>query len=139
MFRFRFIFSDVQNMTVTPESIFDVVGQAGITRLVRNFYEQVPGDEILGPMYPADALSEAEHRLLGFLTYRFGGPDSYLAERGNPRLRMRHAPFVIDQAARDRWMTLMSSALQNVDFSPEVRATLAKFFDETATFLINHH
>ncbi len=121
-----------------PQTVFDVVGEAGITSLVRAFYVQVPGDEILSPMYAAAELAEAERRLREFLIYRLGGPDRYIAERGHPRLRVRHAPFVINQAARDRWLKLMCSALDATRFPTEVDLALRSFFAETATFLRNH-
>jgi len=124
-------------MSTAPETVYDVVGESGIQRLVRAFYARVPADEILGPMYPTAEMAESERRLLGFLTYRLGGPDHYIAERGAPRLRMRHAPFVINQAARDRWLSLMSHALQEARFPPDITTALTQFFAETATFLIN--
>lgn len=120
-----------------PESIFDAIGESGISQLVREFYAQVPADEILGPMYPKDDLAAAEVRLRDFLIYRFGGPDRYLATRGNPRLRMRHAPFVVNQAARDRWLKLMRNALQTQNFTAEVACGIDSFFSDTASFLIN--
>lgn len=128
----------VENVTdSTPQTVFEAIGEQGITRLVQAFYAQVPGDHILGPMYERDALPDAERRLRGFLIYRLGGPDTYITERGHPRLRMRHAPFVINQAARDRWVELMSSALDTVQLAPELDGALRKFFAETATFLLN--
>jgi hemoglobin len=93
------------------EQIFDVIGEDGFARLVRAFYAQVPGDDILGPLYPPHDLAGAEHRLRDFLVGRFGGPPRYIEQRGHPRLRMRHMPFVIDEAARNRWVRLMDRAL----------------------------
>src|ERR1700685_3808961 len=90
--------------------VFPLVGEEGFTKLVGAFYRQVPQDDILGAMYPAQDLAGAEQRLRDFLIYRFGGPERYIAERGHPRLRMRHNPFRIDRAARDRWMRLMDKA-----------------------------
>ena len=121
----------------TPETVFDVIGEDGLTRLVRGFYEQIHTDEILGPMYPPAELPEAERRLREFLIYRFGGPDRYIVERGHPRLRIRHAPFVVNQAARDRWFQLMNTSLEKAGFPPEIVAALRAFFAETASFLIN--
>lgn len=88
-------------------------------------------------MYDKAELSEAERRLREFLIYRLGGPDRYIVERGNPKLRMRHGPFVIDQAARDRWLKLMYSALDSTGLPTAVDAALRTFFAETATFLMN--
>lgn len=117
--------------------LYGVIGEDGFHRLVAAFYRQVPDDEILGPMYPADDLAGAEQRLRDFLIFRFGGPSRYLEQRGHPRLRMRHFPFPITQAARNRWIQLMTAAIAEVDLPPEVAGTLEAFFDGTATFLIN--
>ncbi len=84
--------------------IYSAIGEDGFTRLVAAFYRQVPGDPILGPMYPVGEFEAAEQRLRDFLIYRFGGPPRYLEERGHPKLRMRHFPFAIDAAARNRWI-----------------------------------
>lgn len=118
-------------------SIYDVVGEEGLARLVSAFYRQIPHDPILGPMYPPDDLAAAERRLREFLVYRLGGPPRYIEERGHPRLRMRHAPFAIDLAARDRWIALMSRALDEAQFVPEVDRALREFFGQIATFLMN--
>lgn len=117
--------------------IYDVVGEEGFERLVAAFYRQVPGDDILGPMYPEDDMDGAEERLRDFLVGRFGGPQRYMEKRGHPRLRMRHMPFVIDPRARDRWVELMGNALDEVGFPPEVESLLRHFFDAVATMMIN--
>lgn len=119
------------------DQIYARIGEEGFARLVSAFYSHVPGDEILGTMYPADDLVGAEERLRDFLIGRFGGPQRYTAQRGHPRLRMRHMPFAIDQTARDRWVTLMDRALDTVAFPPDVTTTLRLFFHDTATFMIN--
>src|SRR5436190_22461835 len=93
------------------QDIYTLIGEDGFTRLIAAFYRQVPGDDILGPMYPPEDLDGAEQRLRDFLVGRFGGPARYIEQRGHPRLRMRHAPFTINGAARNRWVELMSSAL----------------------------
>ncbi len=116
-----------------------MIGEEGFARLIRAFYAQVPGDEILGPMYPAGDLAGAEQRLRDFLIGRFGGPPRYIAKRGHPRLRMRHMPFPIDRRARDRWMQLMAKAVRESDLPEEAGAFLLRFFDGMATFMINRH
>ena len=118
-------------------NIYELIGEEGFARLVRAFYAQVPDDEILGPMYPADDLAGAEERLRDFLIGRFGGPPRYIEQRGHPRLRMRHAPFPIDQRARDRWIELMTRALAEAEMPDDVQRFLAQFFGGTATFMIN--
>jgi hemoglobin len=117
--------------------IITAVGVDGFRQLVAAFYRRVPADDILGPMYPADDLAGAEKRLGDFLIYRFGGPQTYIEERGHPRLRMRHNPYVIDEAARDRWMQLMTAAMAETAIPSEARDLVMQFFDAMATFMIN--
>jgi hemoglobin len=117
--------------------VYSLVGESGLTRLVAAFYRRVPQDDILGPMYPAHDLAGSEQRLRDFLIYRLGGPPRYIEQRGHPRLRVRHAPFHINQAARERWMQLMTAALEEAAFPPEADRFLRTFLGEIANFLIN--
>jgi hemoglobin len=119
------------------DDIYARIGEQGFERLVRGFYAQVPDDDILGPMYPKHDLEGAEVRLRDFLIGRCGGPPRYIEQRGHPRLRMRHAPFAIDQAARNRWMQLMERAIAEADLPPDVTPLLREFLDGVATFMIN--
>ncbi len=122
---------------IAEADIFNIIGEDGFKRLVGAFYRQVPTDDILGPMYPADDLEGAEYRLRAFLIGRFGGPQTYIEERGHPALRMRHAPYNLNIDARNRWVELMERALNEAEFAPEVDQVIRPFFGQTATFLIN--
>lgn len=129
---------DKPYMPALPESaVYEVIGEIGFAQLVAAFYRRVQSDDILAPMYPPDDFPGAEQRLRAFLIYRFGGPTDYLSQRGHPALRMRHMPFAITQAARDRWMDLMNQALDEVSLPEEASETLRRFLEGTATFLIN--
>jgi len=117
--------------------VYEAVGDKGFRDLVAAFYRRVPEDPVLGPMYPNRDFAGAEERLRGFLIYRFGGPQNYIEERGHPRLRMRHAPFVVNEQARDHWLQLMTAALEETEMPAEAKAMLSSFFRDTASFLIN--
>jgi hemoglobin len=88
-------------------------------------------------MYGDHDLEGAEQRLRDSLMFRFGGSARYVESRGHPRLRMRHARFFVDLNARDRWLSLMNAAQDEVMLPDEPKAVLRTFFDETTTFLIN--
>lgn len=90
------------------------VGEDTFAKVVHGFYVRVRDDDILGPMYPADDWDGAERRLRMFLEQYWGGPGTYSAERGHPRLRMRHHPFVVDPGARDRWLELMAASMAEI-------------------------
>jgi hemoglobin len=122
---------------VDEGEVFGLIGEEGFRRLVSAFYAQVPGDELLGPMYPKDDMAGAEERLRDFLIGRFGGPPTYMEKRGHPRLRMRHSPFRLDEAARNRWVQLMDRALDEAALPAEAEQVLRPFFHGTATFLRN--
>ena len=117
--------------------IYQLLGAETLTAIVAGFYRRVPGDPILGPLYPPHDLAGAEQRLRSFLIYRFGGPPDYIRDRGHPRLRMRHAPFAINEAARNRWMELMLASVAEQNVAAEHRAYLERFLGDIATFLIN--
>lgn len=119
------------------QEIYSAVGDDGFTRLIAAFYKQVPGDDLLAPMYPAHDLAGAEQRLRDYLIYRFGGPQKYIEERGHPRLRARHIPFPITEAARNRWIQLMDNAFAEAALPSEAAAGIRAFFEHMATFMIN--
>ena len=117
--------------------VFAALGETGFERLIGAFYRQVPDDDILGPIYPQGDFAGAEERLRKFLIFRFGGPATYIEDRGHPRLRMRHAPFPVNQQARDRWMQLMTNALNEAQITGEVREILMAYFESTASAMMN--
>lgn len=105
--------------------------------LVAAFYRRVRTDDLIGPMYPDTDWEGAEQRLRDFLIYRFGGSDRYIQERGHPRLRMRHAPFKIGIPERDRWLEIMSEAMEETKVSKEVALEMKVFFEQVAEFMRN--
>ena len=118
-------------------AVYQQIGEEGFARLVRAFYAQVPGDDILGPMYPAADMAGAEARLRDFLVGRFGGPARYIEQRGHPRLRMRHAPFAIGPAERDAWLAHMREAVDSLGLTPEQDATLWGYLEMAARSMQN--
>lgn len=124
-------------MDLLDTQLYGLIGDDGFSRLVAAFYRRVATDDILGPLYEKHDLTGAQWRLREFLVGRFGGPPRYLEQRGHPRLRMRHAKFAIDQAARDRWISLMEQAMAEVQLPDEAERLLRPFFADAATFLIN--
>lgn len=106
-------------------------------RLVGRFYDGVAEDPILRPLYPEAELSGATRRLTLFLAQYWGGPRTYDEERGHPRLRMRHFPFAIGPAERDRWLTHMRAAIADLAPPPEVADALERYFANAAEAMRN--
>lgn len=112
-------------------------GEDGIRRMVNAFYQRIKTDDLLGPMYPEQDWEGAEERLAEFLLFRLGSSQRYLEMRGHPRLRMRHAPFKIGVAERDRWLELMAAAMDETAVPADARAFLDPFFAQVADFMRN--
>lgn len=125
-------------MDLLDTCVFERIGEEGFARLVAGFYRRVRADNLLAPLYPELDMAGAEGRLRDFLVGRFGGPMRYVETRGHPRLRMRHAAFTVDRAARDRWVSLMEAALDEAQLPTGSDRMLRQFFHDSATFLINH-
>jgi len=120
-----------------PTFIDQVGGEPTFRRLVHDFYQGVAADPLLRPMYPEQDLGPAEERLALFLMQYWGGPRTYSDERGHPRLRMRHAPFAVDQAAHDAWIRHMQAAVANLDLAPDLRQQLWDYLVYAARSMIN--
>lgn len=117
--------------------IFEQIGEDGIGALIAAFYRRVRTDDLIGPLYPDDDWEGSEERLRDFMIYRCGGPPRYLESRGHPRLRMRHLPFSIGIAERDRWIALMGAAMDEACVPSPSREILDTFFRQTADFMRN--
>jgi hemoglobin len=119
----------------TPFEAFG--GTETFRRLVARFYEGVAQDDVLRAMYPEEDLGPAAERLRLFLEQYWGGPTTYSEHRGHPRLRMRHAPFVIDADARDRWLTHMRAAVESLELPPRQHAVLWDYLERAAHAMVN--
>jgi hemoglobin len=120
-------------------SLFEEVGGSQFfDRLVDRFYEGVATDDVLLPLYPEQSdLSGAKERLTLFLQQYWGGPTTYSDERGHPRLRQRHFPFVIGDRERDRWMVHMMAAVDELSPNETVRQQLTEYMTMASTAMIN--
>jgi hemoglobin len=107
--------------------------------LVERFYDLVAADPVLLTLYPSPAdLAPARRRLTLFLAQYWGGPTTYSDERGHPRLRMRHAPFVIGPGERDHWLAAMRAAVASLAPADAVADALDDYFTMAADAMRNH-
>jgi hemoglobin len=117
---------------------YEAIGGAERVRaLVDRFYDRVRDDSpVMAQMHPAD-LTESREKLYEFLSGWLGGPQLYMQKRGHPRLRMRHAPFPVDEAAVKEWLRCMWGAMDDLGIEGELRAFLEQRFTHTAWFMQN--
>ncbi|MGN6203758.1 globin [Humibacter sp.] len=120
------------------ENFYDQVGgHETFRRLVDAFYRGVADDPVLRPMYPEQDLGPASDRLRMFLEQYWGGPTTYSEQRGHPRLRLRHQPFKVNPEARDRWLSHMRAALDELELPPLQDATLWSYLERAAHAMVN--
>ncbi len=122
---------------VSPDFFERAGGEQTFRLLVQRFYEGVAADPLLRPLYPEEDLEPAADRLALFLIQYWGGPSTYSANRGHPRLRMRHAPFVIGEAERDAWLRHMREALDSLQLPEDVRTPLWQYLTMAAESMRN--
>ena len=112
-------------------------GEVFFADLVSQFYAQVATNDILRPMYPESDMKGAAHRLQIFLEQYWGGPTTYQEERGHPRLRMRHAGFHINPAAKDAWLDCMGKAVDGMNLDAQLREKLWRYLEGAALHMVN--
>jgi hemoglobin len=124
--------------TVTSADFLTRIGgEATLRELVTRFYAGVATDPLLRPMYPESDLGPAAERLSLFLIQYWGGPSTYSQLRGHPRLRLRHAPFVIASAQHDAWLRHMREALDALALAEADDAQLWAYLSMAADSLRN--
>ena len=122
----------------SPDNFYDAVGGAPtFAKLTARFYEGVASDPEFRAMYPEEDLGPAEERLRMFLEQYWGGPNTYQQQRGHPRLRMRHAPFVITVAERDTWLRHMKTALDELQLPSRYSDEMWEYFVHAADAMVN--
>ncbi len=113
-----------------------VGGDETFQLLVDIFYDRIERDPLLRPMFPTN-LEPGKRRQYLFLTQFFGGPARYNEQRGHPRLRLRHSPFPIDEAARSRWLEHMLAAIDETGIDEPMRSVMRNYFDRASAMLVN--
>ncbi|MEI8170705.1 MAG: group II truncated hemoglobin [Rhodoferax sp.] len=122
---------------ITPYD--ELGGEAGIRCLVHRFYElmdELPEAYTVRRMHP-ESLTGSEEMLFEFLSGWFGGPALYIAKKGHPRLRMRHAPYAVGPVERDEWMLCMRQALSEQVSDAAFLAHLIETFSQMANHMVN--
>jgi hemoglobin len=118
-------------------NVYEFVGGAAtFWALVEAFYQRVEADPRLRPMFPEN-LEEGKRWQALFLIQYWGGPTYYHAERGHPRLRMRHMPYRITPEAREAWLAHMLAAIDEVGIAEPARSMMREYFINGSAFMIN--
>lgn len=118
-------------------TLYELMGGAEtIARLVDTFYNKIPHDPDLAPIFPED-LTETRRKQFCFLTQFFGGPPLYSEQYGHPRLRARHLPFPITPKRARAWLAAMDKSMDEIGLEPPLKDVLMHRLGNTAIHMVN--
>ncbi|TDN58809.1 hemoglobin [Paraburkholderia sp. BL10I2N1] len=125
---------------VPRETHFDRLGgETAVIRLVDAFYRHMDtraDAQRIRAMHHPD-LSSTKALLVLYLCEWLGADKRYSAQRGQPRLRTRHAAFAIGTAERDAWLACMRAAFDETGVDPVLRDELMQAFFKIADRMRN--
>ena len=122
----------------SPE-IYERMGEANIFAMLEDFYRELE-KSALHSMFPRDMV-RASQKSAAFFVGLLGGPLLYHQRYGNPMMRARHMPFVIDEAARQVWLAcfdrVLDHAVEKYNFPPEHLAGFRNFLIGFSGWMVN--
>jgi hemoglobin len=106
-------------------------GFAALERLTQRFYERVPANAVLAPVFSHMSTDHAAH-VAAFLAEVLGGPAEYSeAHGGHPHMIRQHLNRHLTQEQRREWVALLldtADELQMPD-DPEFRSALVGYLE----------
>lgn len=117
-------------------TLYDILGEQNLKLLVKEFYDRVFASEKIGPLFQNDKETIMEKQFL-FLTQFLGGPQLYSQKFGHPKMRMRHLPHKITDAAKEEWLRCMNDAIDTLHIHPELKKALYSSFLALAKHMVN--
>jgi hemoglobin len=104
----------MQNQIYTPPQgpprisappLYDKIGLERLYEMAWIQYQAL-GTSRIAELFPEEEaeLKAASEKQAEFMCGVMGGPKVYIEKHGPPRMRARHLPFAIDEAARQEWL-----------------------------------
>jgi len=119
-------------MTDPVPTLFDWMGGApALDRLLTLFYQRVPADPLLAPLFARASPKHVEH-VARFVAEVLGGPKRYSAELGgHPAMVQKHLGRAISEPQRQRWLQLLLQCADEtgVPSDPEFRSAFVGYLE----------
>jgi len=106
-------------------------GKTAITALFKRFYEKVPDDAVLAPVFAGMDPHHAEH-VAAFVTEVLGGNRDYTGAGGSHAAMVgRHMGRHLTETQRRRWVELMADTADEVGLpsDPEFRSAFVAYLE----------
>lgn len=118
--------------TVTPPSLYEWAGgEAAFAKLFKRFYERVPADALLAPVFAGMDPHHSEH-VAAFVAQVFGGPAAYTVAGGSHAGMIgHHLGRMLSHAQRRAWIALLLDTADEVGLpdDPEFRASFVGYLE----------
>ena len=119
-------------MSTSVPSLYTWLGGIeALERLTTRFYERVPGNPKLAPVFAHMSSEHAKH-VASFLAEVLGGPANYSAEHGgHPHMVRQHLNRHLTQEQRREWVALLLDTADelNMPDDPEFRSALVGYLE----------
>lgn len=118
-------------MTSVPSLYEWIGGSDTIERLLTVFYDRVPKDELLAPVFAEMAPTHVKH-VTAFIAEVFGGPKTYSEQLGGHHAMIaRHAGRTLTDRQRKRWVELLLECADEIGIrsDPEFRSALVSYLE----------
>jgi len=119
------------------KTLYELLGDERLQRLLRTFYDKVFTSEIIGPLFNQTEKEVILDKQYCFLTQFLGGPPRYNEKYGTPKMRLRHMPHAITPAGRDEWLRLMKESIDTLDWDPSLKTALYNCFPQVANHMVH--
>jgi hemoglobin len=106
-------------------------GGETLTRLIHRFYEKVPSDPVIAPLFASMPEEHFEH-VARFIGEVFGGPKDYSALHGGHAAMIRHhLGRGISEEQRQHWVRLLLETADELQLpsDPEFRSALVGYLE----------
>jgi len=106
-------------------------GSEVLSRLIERFYEKVPSDPLLAPLFASMPKEHFVH-VAQFIAEVFGGPADYSALHGGHSAMIRHhLGKGITEPQRKRWVALLLETVDELQLpgDPEFRSALVAYLE----------
>ena len=106
-------------------------GPAVLTRLIERFYQKVPSDPLIAPLFASMPKEHFVH-VAQFIAEVFGGPADYSKLHGGHAAMIRHhLGKGITEPQRQRWVALLLETADELQLpsDPEFRSALVAYLE----------
>lgn len=119
-------------MTDAPPTLLSWLGgPPALERLLTVFYERVPRDPLLSPVFASMSPEHVAH-VAAFIGEVFGGAKAYSERRGgHPQMVRHHLNRRLTEAQRKRWIELLLECADElgVPSDPEFRSAFVAYLE----------